>query len=45
MLSTVVGQPIVAKAISAHKVERFGQVNEVNIKGLSLLSVFFLQLS
>ena len=33
------------KAISAHQVECLGQVNKGNIKWLSLLSAFFLQLS
>ena len=42
--TTDLGQDL-EKAISAHKVECLGQVNKGNIKWLSLLSAFFLQLS
>ena len=42
--TTDLGQDL-EKAISAHKVECLRQVNKGNIKWLSLLSAFFLQLS
>ena len=42
--TTDLGQDL-EKTISAHQVERLGQVNKGNIKWLSLLSAFILQLS
>ena len=42
--TTNLGQDL-EKAISAHQVECLGEVNTGNIKWLSLLSAFFLQLS
>ena len=42
--TTDLGQDL-EKAISAHKVERLGQVDDGNVKWLSLFFAFFLQLS
>ena len=42
--TTDLGQDL-DKAVSAHKVEHLDQVDEGNIKWLSIFSAFFLQLS